>query len=298
MQQKMLLKLICLCIGILFLVQTVPAIGIQEKVVIYSTDFSSNPGWITNNPSRYYWTDGSYHYETEGGTNGYSFIPIEYDNGDLVLEYDITPIKTSKDGAFRFGITSNEMDISRGTNVLSIFENGKYGKLIELRVIDQNNHIHSASSYYSSYCGSQKDCETKQFEDNTTYHVVMRYNDGLQNADLKVTNKETGEFVWGYFVQIGQDLHFLKRLAITTKGDYVTGNYAEGYLDNVELYTYKIVEQTPLTTVPTTPPATIPTTAPPTTVPTTQAPTGVPVICSSLIIAGIVVLMVQGHKRN
>ncbi len=298
MRKTLPIKILCLCIGILFLVQTVPAIGAQEKVVLYSTDFSSNPGWTTNNPSRYYWDNGRYHYETEGGTNGYSFIPIDYDNGDLVLEYDITPVTTSKDGAFRFGVTSNEMDISRGTNVLSIFENGKYGRLMELRVIDQNNHIHSAMSYYTSYCGSQKDCETKQFLDNTTYHVVMRYNDGLQNADLKVTEKATGEFLWGYFVQIGQDLHFLKRLAITTKGDYVTGNYAEGYIDNVELYTFRPVPQTTVTTVPTTPPTTIPTTVPPTTVPTTQAPTGVPVICSSLIIAGIIVLAVQGRKRD
>jgi hypothetical protein len=67
----------------------VPAIAGDEKIVIYQTDFSSDPGWTTNSPSHYYWdvSREMYYFETEGGTNGYSFIPVNYTMGSFTLEY-------------------------------------------------------------------------------------------------------------------------------------------------------------------------------------------------------------------
>jgi hypothetical protein len=249
------LWIIAVVICLVLLVHTAYAEGIMEKEVIYETDFSSNPGWITNSPSHYYW-DGDlqmYYFNTEGGTNGNSYTPIEYNGESFTLEFDVVLKSTKKGGAFRFGVTSSEMDVTRGTNVLSVFEDGKYGKLMLLRVIDQNNHIHEVSSLYSSYCGSQTDCTTKEFEEDRPYHVILKYNKDLQNADIRISDKETGEVIWGYYVPIGQDLHFLSRLAVTTKGDYTMGNNVEGYLDNVEMSVYKLVEKTP---TPTTPPTT------------------------------------------
>jgi hypothetical protein len=112
------------------------------------------------------------------------------------------------------------------------------------------------------YCGEQRDCETKQFEENVTYHVEIRYNKELRQADIKVTEMTSGGLAWGFFVPLGQDLHSLSRLAITTKGDYSLDNNAVGFIDNVELYTYREVIPTVETTAPTTVPTTIPTTAP------------------------------------
>lgn len=278
--------MVCLLILAGFFIVPVSSAEVSEKVVLYQTDFSTSPDWTTNSPSHYYWDPGmqSYYYNNEGGTNGYAFIPISYDGGPLVLEYDVTPVSTRKDGAFRFGITSSDMDIARGTVALAEFENGKYGKLMGLKIIDQNNHLHEISSWSGSYCGDQKDCNTVEFTDNVTYHVTMRYNQELQNADIRVTKKETGELVWGYYVTIGQDLEFLDRLAITSKGDYALENEAEGYLDNVELYTIRIVTTTPTptpspTTIPTTLPTSLPTTTP------TPTPTSAPLPVGSAIAA-------------
>jgi len=260
--------LICLVLSI----HAVYADVITEKEMIYKTDFSTNPGWITNSPSHYYW-DGDlqmYYFNTEGGTNGNSYVPIQYDGESFTLEFDVVLKATKKNGAFRFGVTSSEMDITRGTNALSVFEDGKYGKLMSLRVIDQNNHMHEVSSLYSSYCGSQTDCTTKEFEEDRPYHVILKYNKDLQNADIRISDKETGEVIWGYYITIGQDLHFLSRLAITTKGDYIMNNNVEGYLDNVEIYVYRQVETT---ATPTTPPTTVPPTTAITTTPTTAVPT-------------------------
>jgi len=182
-----------------------------------------------------------------------------------------------KNGAVNFGMTSTEMDISKGVNVLGAFEYSQYGRIMAIRVIDQNNHLHEKTSQYYSYCGDLPNCATKQFAENTTYRVVIRYNDELTQADIKVTDRETGELLWGYFVPIGDQLYFLNRLAITTKGDYAIGNTAEGYIDNISLSTY--VPVTP-TTVVTTPPTTVPTTVP-TTAPT-PTPTESPVSPATL----------------
>ena len=271
-------------LSLLFLMQ--PAVAADVKVTIYETDFSSDPGWITNNPSYYYWDvqKEAYHFQTEGGTNGYSFIPVGYQHGSFTLEYDLLICSILESGAVRFGMTSSDMEISKGVNVFGVFSYEQYGRIMAIRVIDQNNHLHEKTSQRYSYCGEQSDCVTKQYEENTTYRVTIHYNEEPAQADIMVINKDTGELPWGYFVPIGNELHFLNRLAITTKGDYKQGNTVKGYIDNIILYTY--IPVTPTTEV-TTPPATTPTTIP-TTMPTptpTKSPACPAAICPSLCIA-------------
>lgn len=278
--------------SILFLAAVLIALPVsaeQEKIVFYSSDFSKDPGFTTNNPSRYYWdvTNEQYHFETEGGTNGYAFIPLEFDDDSFTLEYDINISSIEKEGAVRFGVTSTEMDISKAANILGIFENGQYGRLMGLQVIDQNNHLYETYSLYSVYCGEQRDCETKLYEENVTYHVEIRYNKQLMQADIKVTEKKSGGLVWGFYVPLGKDLHSLNRLAITTKGDYVLDNNAVGFLDNVELYTYRDVVPTVETTIPTTVPTTVPTTTP---TPTpTESPVSLHLTWSAFMIAALLI---------
>jgi hypothetical protein len=276
------------CVSILLLAAVLiilPVSADQEKVVIYSSDFSKDPGFITNNPSRYYWdvTNQQYHFETEGGTNGYAFIPVALGNDPFTLEYDINISSIEKDGAVRFGVTSSDMDISKAANVLGIFDNGQYGMLMGLQVIDQSNHKYETKSVYSSYCGQLRDCETKQYEENATYHVEIKYNKQLRQADIKVTEKKAGGLAWGFYVPLGQELQSLNRLAITTKGDYMLDNWAVGYIDNVELAAYHEVIPTVETTIPTTVPTTIPTTTP---TPTpTESPFSLNLAWGALILA-------------
>ncbi len=274
-----------------------PVSAALEVVLVYSSDFSHDPGFTTNSPSRYYWdiVNQTYHFETEGGTNGYSFVPVDLENGPFTLEYDINITSIRKGGAVRFGLTSTDMDISKAASVLSIFDNGQYGRLMELQVIDQNNHIYETKSLSSVYCGDMKDCDTKQYEENVTYHVEMHYNKQLRQVSIKVTDP-TEALLWGFYVPLGQELHSLNRLAITTKGDYTLENNAIGFIDNVTLYTYReIIPTTESTTVPTTEPTTIPTTEPTTVLETTLIPTTteaplspfIPLGC--LLLAGILV---------
>ena len=290
MQQR---AAVCFFMGILsVLLLLQPVTAADVKVTLYETDFSTDPGWITNNPSYYYWDvqREAYHFQTEGGTNGYSFIPVGYQRGSFTLEYDLVITSIKKDGAVRFGMTNTDMDISKGVNVLGVFEYGQYGRIMAIRVIDQNNHLHQTTSQYDSYCGDQPNCATKQFAENTTYHVVIRYNEELTQADIKVTNVDTGELLWGYFAPIGDQLYYINRLAITTKGDYAVGNTAEGYIDNISLITYvPVTPTTVVTTSPTTVANTVPTTVPtptPTESPASPATLGVALATA----AGIAIL--------
>jgi hypothetical protein len=259
----------------------------EERVILYQTDFSTDPGWITNSPSYYYWDVGgeTYRFETEGGTNGYSYVPVDYSSGPFTLEFDLNISSMKKESAVRFGMTGSEMDISQGTIVLADFDYNSYGKIMSLRVIDPNNHLYEKSSRYDSYCGDQPNCETKEFAENVTYHVVVRYNDQMNQADIKITEKDTGNLVWGYFVGLSNDLYSLNRLAITTKGDYSVGNAATGSIDNVVFSTFRPVTPTPTTIVPTTMPTTVPPTTGPTPTPTKSAG-GVMVIIWAIATAG------------
>ncbi|MCU0630976.1 MAG: hypothetical protein MUF37_07480 [Methanoregulaceae archaeon] len=268
----------------------------QEKVVLYATNFTTNPSWQTNNPTRYYWDPqkGMYHYLIQPGTGGYAFVPVNYNEESFTYEYDFYPIRTDPEMSFQFGMGSSEMDITRGTNVLSKFTNKKNGKLMWLQVITQNNNLAEVSSAHDSYGGP-----TTKFEDNETYHIIVRYNKELMNADIKVSYKNNQTVVWGYYVNFGQELHTLNRLMITSVGQYGnTESAAEGYIDNVELSIYRDVIPTPTTVPPViTTPVTTATTVPVTTTPTPTKAEALPI---TFILAGgiggIAALMV--NKKN
>lgn len=253
----------------------------MEKVVIYQTNFTTNPLWQTNNPTRYYWDPKKemYHYLIQPGTGGYSYIPVDYDGESFTYEYDFYPLRTDKEMAFHFGMGSSEMDVTRGANVLSKFTNKKNGMLMWLQVITQNNNLAEVSSAHDSYGGP-----TLRFEDNETYHIIVRYNKELMNADIKISYKNNQTMLWGYYVTFGRELHTLNRLMITSIGEYGnTESVAEGYIDNVELSVQREVIPTPTTpAIVVTTPVTTTTTAVPT---TTPSPTKSPGLSHTFILA-------------
>jgi hypothetical protein len=288
--------LICMCFIIPIQAE------LSEKISIYQTDFSTNPNWTTNNPTRYYWnsTNEMYHYFVEGGTGGYTNVPVPHDENFslLVLEYDIIPIRTDIDSAFRLDLTGTDLNINKGPSIISEFSNKRDLHTMWLRVITQNSNLKEVGSLTSAYPG-----ETKTFEDNTTYHVTVRYNKDSGSVDIKIESNNTP--VWGYFLNTDQELLFLDVLAITSVGDYGNiGQSAEGYIDNVDLYMYQQVEPTPAeTTIPSTPiPSltTVETSIPPTEIPiTTQAASGLWIpVTAGLIVGLLSVLWRTGGKNH
>ena len=269
-----------------------------ERFYFYKTDFSADPLWDTNNPSRYYWdpTMEMYHYQVEGGTGGYSYEAVNLTDESFVLEYDIVPIETEKGSAFRFGTSSDDkMDINTGAIVLSeFFFTSRL--LMGLRTITQNGNLFEVTSEHDSYPG-----ETVTFQDNTTYHVTITYNRDLMTTDMKVMDKQNTTRVWGYYLEIKKELEPMKRLMISSVGDYTSGNKASGYIDNVELYTFRPVETTIPTSFPTSsPPSTSIPVTPSTTVTATgttqSAETGWPTVLA-IVVIGVGCTITSMRKR-
>jgi len=113
----------------------VTAAQTPEKIQIYKNDFSiEHADWTTKNPTRYYWVNESetYHYLSKGGTSGYASVKIPAIKTGFLLEFDVTPTATTKDGAFRFGVGKAGADTNTGPLVMVSLENTKYGNIFYL----------------------------------------------------------------------------------------------------------------------------------------------------------------------
>jgi hypothetical protein len=255
--------------------------------ILYQTAFSTDPHWTTNNPRSDYWdpNKGMYHFGIEPSTGNYAWVPVEYDGGSFTLEYDLTLEQVDDGATFRLGFSGTEMDRGKGPNVITEFTTTKYGKIMQLHLVNQNAKLMDVTSESSSYNGP-----TVTYGLNTTYHVVVVYDDDIKTLTERVTEKMTGKPVWSYYLNTLDSLKFMNRIYIGSVGDYgVTNKYAVGYIDNVRLYTPAPVTEAPTIAVsqqPTSPLYTPhPTTRKPTTVPTTTSPPTTPKSSPSIIAA-------------
>jgi hypothetical protein len=229
----------------LLLMVLVPAIQAQtvdgkEVTVIYQTTFSNDPKWTTNNPSTNYWdpTLGMYHFSIEPSTGGYAYTDVDYSEGPFILEYDVILQRIDDAATFRMGLAGSEMDPLKGPNVLSLFTNAKYGKIMWLHVVTNGNKIIETNSQHAAnemgtnaYNGP-----TANYDLNKTYHITLDYDNDRNVVSMKVAERVTGTVVWSYYVNTWENLRGMKKLYLGSKGDYGQMNiYAVGYIDNVRL---------------------------------------------------------------
>ena len=249
----------CFLVAVLaFSLLITPAPASGTGTVIYSTDFSSDPGWVTNNPYTNRWDAdrGMFRYFLQDSTNAFIYKKVPYKGESFRLEYDLLPVQTQFQSSFRLGIGDADMYINQATIILSEFENSTYGNLMMLRTVDQTNQRREVTSYFQSYGGP-----TVQFTDKTPYHVVLTFDRGRKEAGIQVSFLENRSTLWGYTVDSVRSLGAMDRIVISTIGDY-TNPYsaAEGYLDNVTFQIYPETVETaslPSTTSPSTPGTTI-----------------------------------------
>jgi hypothetical protein len=279
------LMILIMMAGAVVLICPALALSSDGQTVLYQTTFSTDPHWTTNNPSSDYWDPsmGMYHFAIEPSTGNYAWAPVDYNGGSFTLEYDVIFSQVDDGATFRLGFSYKEMDRLKGPNVVSEFTTTKYGKIMQLHVVTQNAKLIDVTSESASYGGS-----TVNYVTNTTYHVIVIYDDDKKTVTERVTEKNTGKQVWSYYVNTYEPLRGMDRLYIGSVGDYgVTFKYAIGFIDNVRLYTPAPVTETPTIAVSASPSSQYytqhPTTRKPTTVATTM-PTPTPK--SSLSLAG------------
>ena len=205
----------------------------ETATIIYSTDFSSNPDWVTNNPYTNHWDEkaGMYHYALRDSTNTFVYKKVPYNGESFDLEYDLLPIRTDFQSSFRLGLGNRDMYINQGTTILSEFGNGPYGNIMWLRVIDQQNQRREVSSYGQSYGGP-----SVRFSDGIPYHVAIEYNLEKKTAGIAISFLSNHTPLWGYSLSGLSSLGYMDRILLSTIGDFENPNaVAEGYIDNVSL---------------------------------------------------------------
>ena len=308
------LKYLIIVACLLAFIPSLQALSDDSAVnVIYQTSFSSDPHWITNNPKTNYWDPNKemYHFSVEPSTGGYAYTPVDYERGSFTLDYDLFLTQVDEGATFRFGLSGTEMDPSKAPNVLSVFDNGKYGMIMWLHVVTPGSKLLEVNSQHAANeMGSTAyNGPTVKYELNKTYHVTVKYEDDRKIVTMSVSEKVTGKNIWSYYINTNENLNGMNRLYVGSKGDYGMMNiYALGYIDNVRLTIPADVTPTPTeitqgTTV-TTYPTRIPTTRQTVTIPTPY-PTNTQKSPSAGILAigaiGIVAVMygvLTRKKRN
>jgi hypothetical protein len=223
-------------LALLILVSTAGMARSEEtSTTIYSTDFSSNPYWIPSGYSSYtnYWDEamGMYHYALHAGGADFAFKTIPYKGESFRLEYDLFPLKTDFQSSFRLGLGNRNMLINQGTTIFSEFQNGPYGNIMWLRVIDLQNQRREVSSYAQSYGGP-----SVRFSDGTPYHVSLEYNREQRTAGIAVSFLSNRTSLWGYTLSSISNLGTMDRIYLSTIGDTANPSaVAEGDIDNISM---------------------------------------------------------------
>ena len=105
--------------GLLACCQVAPTLAGWE--VVYETDFSTDPGWMTNNSANYYWepsTGTFFSRQIDGLPDEYAYIqlPLLQAGYRWRVEYDVYPISYTWAGDARLGLMDPGMDIACGTS--------------------------------------------------------------------------------------------------------------------------------------------------------------------------------------
>lgn len=242
----MSIRTVCFCllaVSILFMavfpVQAAVS-GSTSQKVIYQTAFSSDPHWTTNSPSSDYWdpATGRYHFSIEPATGNYAYTTIPNTAGSLTFEYDVILDRVDDGATFRFGLTGAEMDFNKGPNIISMFSNGKYRNIMSLHVVTIGSKQQEVSSQADDQTGGSKAYKgsTVRFELNRTYHVTVDYRDDTGTTTMRVSDKASGDEIWGYYIVTTESMREMNRIYLGSRGDYGgMYTYAKGYIDNVRL---------------------------------------------------------------
>ena len=153
--------------------------------VVYQTDFSSDPCWITNNASRYCWNASDETYDINQININYSGEYAYYDTGyggaSFRLEWDINMLVSSYATGIPLGLFDTGLYCHHlGNHAWVSFVRGDRGQEINLGWLDLGGvEGHMWSTWHYSL--------------DTWYHVVLEYDGSASTLTATVTLRETGE---------------------------------------------------------------------------------------------------------
>jgi hypothetical protein len=216
------------------------------RATTYSTDFSSNPGWVTDQPSNYYWDSANGWYYARAENNAPAYQPNRYFGRILpdpaqtgfALNWDIQMIQCDWSAGIAFGLFDSQLvGGSKGAG---------QSAYMELGIADQGKYISAlvggaAGSGWAAGWQSGKYWSLDQW-----YTCVLSYDSATSLADFDIRNRDTGVSLWSTSLSVpggfSNDLIFLGGTRYGV-GDSNWGGYvglsqsavAQGHIDNVNL---------------------------------------------------------------
>jgi len=216
-----------------------------KETLIYQTDFSQDPQWLTNRPHDYYWKPekGVYYFLSEENP-GYAELPVPYNGTSFRLEFDITIIHADKGTTALFGLSQYNSTYNEQNAILAEFKSWKSGMYRNVKNGDKSYQIiaidsarHTSNEQYQGFCrvNTEDDRELPTFGENRIYHVIIQYNKEKNIIETKVTDNlhEKNYFVCsGIWDELGI-FRNMDRIILVVRED--ENAYIEGFIDNVRL---------------------------------------------------------------
>jgi hypothetical protein len=209
------------------------AVTNTENPPVYSTDFASDPGWATSDPSRFYWDSGQQAYlmnriNIDGGGN-YAIreVGVNMAGRSFRLEWDIKMVSVDYACDLRFGLFDSDMNAE---------DNGSFAWVILTR--EDRGYQILMGSRGSDNVSHGDSTEGTQYSVGTWYHVVMSYDAATGQLSATIIDRSTTNLVRSLSTTTGAFAADMDRVGISDirQGAFqVPGAQAQGYVDNVQL---------------------------------------------------------------
>jgi len=192
--------------------------------IVYQTDFSSDPGWITSWPDRYVWDPATGTYCFSHIMYTYSYVPIAYDPTlKYKLEFDINLTQCEWGSYFNLGLWDADM-LTKGPTHWHV----------------RYHHVDEGNSACIVYCTNDLsgggDSPIIPFALNTWYHNKAIYDPTSDMFTLEITRKDDGVLLGTYtLAAVGEFLN-IERLGISCTQSTYGDRLQAGCIDNVVLY--------------------------------------------------------------
>ncbi len=190
----------------------------------YETDFSTNPKWETNNPTNYYWDNGtkSFYLKVSPGSSSYVTIKIPWNDNGIKTEFDLRIMSVQSYGNINFGFMDENRN-HKGPNVLYALYGIDIAQHIQFRAILDPTNPHVRGIYYNYGSGKW-------------YHHNLEYKNDTKTSILEIWDSDS-KVITNMSIK-GVPLPKMENLGTSIIG-FSGGLTSTAYLDNVKYYTWE-----------------------------------------------------------
>jgi hypothetical protein len=201
----------------------------------YSHDFSTDPSWITNDSSWFYWNSPleTYHLTTiSNGSSKYTYTNIDWSDQSFAFKYDIKITQDGYGSGIWFGVYSTGMRNYHDNHVVAHLGRDDGGHNIFLFTCANNIPDQSTGINYP-------------WPMNTWFRVEVYYDAPTNSALMIVMNKATGDTLSLLSNTLADTLTSLVKFGASSRDISVYNHTFQVEIDNVEFaWTTHILETT------------------------------------------------------